>query len=396
MAEKKKYKIIIAAGGTGGHVFPAIALAKKFESDGHRVVIIATGNDLEKKIFAQDQIDVVYFESRFKDVSRFRKYISLFTPPKADLCNYVRDFNPNLVLGMGGYASLDVCKSASYILEAEDSDDHFMMHNMIAPYIAIHEQNSKAGRANRYIANSRARGVIEGFPGAFDWKTSFFQVSTDDLIFLGNPVRSEILDVKRCVRSYSEYSKNPRILVLGGSQGARSINYSIPDAVQELSREMDVEVMHQTGELDYVKICEMYKENEFSADVYPFIKDMAQAYEWADLVIGRSGAMTVSELSAVGMPSILIPYPHAMDNHQLFNARFLEEKKATVIIEDKKLNSVYLAETIKRILSKDGILKDMAEAAFDETFVNATKNITQFCYKMIEKPPLISSIIPNE
>ena len=396
MAEKKKYKIIIAAGGTGGHIFPAIALAKKFESDGHRVVIIATGNDLEKKIFAQDQIDVVYFESRFKDVSRFRKYISLFTPPKADLSIYVRDFNPNLVLGMGGYASLDVCKSASYILEAEDSDDHFMMHNMIAPYIAIHEQNSKAGRANRYIANSRARGVIEGFPGAFDWKTSFFQVSTDDLIFLGNPVRSEILDVKRYVRSYSEYSKNPRILVLGGSQGARSINYSIPDAIQELSREMDVEVMHQTGELDYVKICDMYKENEFSADIYPFIKDMAQAYEWADLVIGRSGAMTVSELSAVGMPSILIPYPHAMDNHQLFNARFLEEKKATVIIEDKKLNSVYLAQTIKRILSKDGILKDMAEAAFDETFVNAAEKITQFCYKMIEKPPLISSIIPHD
>ncbi|MBT5542000.1 MAG: undecaprenyldiphospho-muramoylpentapeptide beta-N-acetylglucosaminyltransferase [Gammaproteobacteria bacterium] len=395
MFEKKKYKIIIAAGGTGGHIYPAIALAKKFESDGHRVVIIATGNDLEKKIFSQDQIDVVYFESRFKDVSRFRKYISLFTPPKADLSIYVRDFKPNLVLGMGGYASLDVCKSAGYILEAEDSDDHFMMHNMIRPYIAIHEQNSKAGRANRYIANSRARGVIEGFPGAFDWKTRFLQTSTDDLIFLGNPVRSEILDVKRCVRSYSEYSKNPRILVLGGSQGARSINYIIPDAVQELSREMDVEVLHQTGELDYVKICEMYKENEFSADIYPFIKDMAKAYAWADLVIGRSGAMTISELSAVGIPSILIPYPHAMDNHQLFNARFLEKKKAAVIIEDKKLNSLYLTETIKRILSKDEVLKDMAEAAFDETFVNASENITQFCYKMIEKSPLVSSIYPE-
>jgi len=158
---------------------------------------------------------------------------------------------------------------------------------------------------------------------------------------------------------------------------------------------MDVEVLHQTGELDYVKICEMYKENEFSADIYPFIKDMAQAYAWADLVIGRSGAMTISELSAVGIPSILIPYPHAMDNHQLFNARFLEEKKAAVIIEDKKLNSLYLTETIKRILSKDEVLKDMAEAAFDETFVNASENITQFCYKMIEKSPLVSSIYPE-
>ena len=184
MAKGKKYKIIIAAGGTGGHVFPAIALAKKFKSDGHQVVIIATGNDLEKKIFSQDEIDVIYFESRFKDVSQFRKYISLLTPPKMDLIKYVRDFNPNLVLGMGGYASLDVCKSASYIFDHEDSDDHFMMQNKITPFIAIQEQNSKAGRANKYIAMWRARAVIEGFPDAFDWQTRFFQTSNDDLIFL--------------------------------------------------------------------------------------------------------------------------------------------------------------------------------------------------------------------
>ncbi len=394
MAKKKQYKIIIAAGGTGGHVFPAIALAKKFKSDNHQVVIIATGNDLEKKIFGQNEIDVVYFESRFRNVSRFRKYISLLTPPKLDLIKYVRDFNPNIVLGMGGYASLDVCKSAGYIVDHEDSDEHFMMHNVIEPFIVIHEQNSKAGRANRYIANSRARSVIEGFPGAFDWKTRFFQTSTDDLIFLGNPVRNEILNVSRKVRSYNEYSKSPRILVLGGSQGARSINYSTPKAVKELSKKM-IEVMHQTGELDYQEIGQIYKENEFSVDIFPFIKDMAKAYEWADLVIGRSGAMTVSELSAIGIPSILIPYPYAMDNHQLFNARFLEEKKATVIIDDKKLNPEYLAEIIKKIILKDGILKDMAEAAFDQTFVNATENITQFCYKMMEKPSLISSSYPK-
>ena len=174
MAKEEKYKILIGAGGTGGHIFPAIALAKKFKSDGHNVVIVGTGNDLEKKIFSKDEIDVVYFESRFKNVSRFRKYISLIIPPKMDLVKYVRDFNPNLVLGMGGYASLDVCKSAGYIFKYEDSDDHFMMSNKIKPYIAVHEQNSKAGRANRYIAMWRARSLIEGFPSAFDWKTKIF------------------------------------------------------------------------------------------------------------------------------------------------------------------------------------------------------------------------------
>ena len=119
---------------------------------------------------------------------------------------------------------------------------------------------------------------------------------------------------------------------------------------------------------------------------------MAQAYEWADLVIGRSGAMTVSELSAIGMPSILIPYPHAMDNHQLYNALFLEKKKATVIINDKELKSEHFLETIERIFLEDGILQDMGQAAFDETFVNACQNITQFCYEMIEKSPLVAPI----
>ena len=385
MAKEKKYKIIIAAGGTGGHVFPAIALAKKFKSDGHQVVIIATGNDLEKKIFSQDEIDVIYFESRFKDVSQFRKYISLLTPPKMDLIKYVRDFNPNLVLGMGGYASLDVCKSASYIFDHEDSDDHFMMQNKITPFIAIQEQNSKAGRANKYIAMWRARAVIEGFPDAFDWKTRFFQTSNDDLIFLGNPVRNEILNVSRKVRSYNEYSKNPRILVLGGSQGARPINFAIPEAIKKLSSEMNIEVVHQTGELDYQDIYQIYKENKSSADIFPFIKDMAQAYEWADLLIGRAGAMTVSETSAIGLPSILIPFPYALDNHQLFNAQFLEKKGGALIIKDKDLNPKVLAAKIHSIFKEQGKLEGMSDAAFDKKFVDATVNIVNFCYKTIEK-----------
>ena len=385
MAEEKQYTILIGAGGTGGHVFPAIALAKKFKFDGHKAVIVATGNNLEKKIFEDHDIETIFFESKLKDQSSFSKLLYAiglsFSPIAYDerIAKFVKEISPQLILGMGGYASFDLLQAGNLIMAEEDINE---------PYIAIHEQNAKAGRANRASAVSLARGIIEGLPGAFDWKTTFFQLSTDDHVFLGNPVRNEIININRKVRSFKEYSKSPRILVLGGSQGARSINYAMPEAIKRLSSEMNIEVMHQTGETDHEEICQMYKENELSPEIFPFIKDMAQAYDWADLVIGRSGAMTVSELSATGLPSILIPYPHATDNHQWFNAQFIAKKGGTEVILDKDLKLEILVKTIKKIFSHERILSDMAEATYDETFVNATQNIAQFCYKMIEQPPL--------
>ena len=385
MAEEKQYTILIGAGGTGGHVFPAIALAKKFKFDGHKAVIVATGNNLEKKIFEDHDIETIFFESKLKDQSSFSKLLYAiglsFSPIAYDkrIAKFVKEISPQLILGMGGYASFDLLQAGNLIMAEEDINE---------PYIAIHEQNAKAGRANRASAVSLARGIIEGLPGAFDWKTTFFQLSTDDHVFLGNPVRNEIININRKVRSFKEYSKSPRILVLGGSQGARSINYAMPEAIKRLSSEINIEVMHQTGETDHEEICQMYKENELSPEIFPFIKDMAQAYDWADLVIGRSGAMTVSELSATGMPSILIPYPHATDNHQWFNAQFIAKKGGTEVILDKDLKLEILVKTIKKIFSHERILSDMAEATYDETFVNATQNIAQFCYKMIEQPPL--------
>lgn len=385
MAEEKKYTILIGAGGTGGHVFPAIALAKKFKFDGHKAVIIATGNNLEKKIFEDHDIETTFFESKLKDQSSFSKLLYAiglsFSPIAYDkrIAKFVKEISPQLILGMGGYASFDLLQAGNLIMVEEGINE---------PYIAIHEQNAKAGRANRASAVSLARGIIEGLPGAFDWKTTFFQLSTDDHVFLGNPVRNEILNINRKVRSFKEYSKSPRILVLGGSQGARSINYAMPEAIKRLSSEINIEVVHQTGEPDHEEICQMYKENELSPEIFPFIKDMAQAYDWADLVIGRSGAMTVSELSATGMPSILIPYPHATDNHQWFNAQFIAKKGGAEVILDKDLKLEILVKTIKKIFSHERVLSDMAEATYDETFVNATQNIAQFCYKMIEQPPL--------
>ena len=200
MAEEKKYTILIGAGGTGGHIFPAIALAKKFKSDGHKIVIVGTGNALEKKIFAQYDIETVFFKNRFKDTSRLKKYLAALTKPDQELRRYVAELSPQLILGMGGYASFDLCKTAFYLQTIEGD----LPGNIIMPNVAIHEQNAKAGRANRYIAATQARGIIEGLPGGFDWKTNFFKFSTDDPVFLGNPIRDEILNINRIVRSFPD------------------------------------------------------------------------------------------------------------------------------------------------------------------------------------------------
>ena len=378
MPEERKYKILIGAGGTGGHVFPAIALAKKFKSDGHKVVIVGTGNALEKKIFAQYDIETVFFKNRFKDTSRLKKYLAALTRPDQELRRYVAELSPQLILGMGGYASFDLCKTASEL------------GNITMPYVVIHEQNAKAGRANRYIAATQARGIIEGLPGGFGRKTTLFSLSAaaEDHVFLGNPVRDEILNIDKTVRPFPDKSKNPRIFIMGGSQGARSINTTVPKAISLLMADHPVEVMHDSGEQDFETVKNQYLELGIDAKITNFNPNIDEAYDWADLLIGRAGAMTVSEVSAIGLPSILIPFPHAMDNHQWFNAQFLAEKGGVEVILDKDLKPDILAHTIKRIFQEENKLSDMSKSAFDETFVNATENITQFCYKMIEKPPL--------
>ena len=394
MAKEEKYKILIGAGGTGGHIFPAIALAKKFKSDGHNVVIVGTGNALEKKIFAQYDIETIFFDSKLKDKSSFSKFLSaigfsFFSPIDDKISKFVKEFSPQLILGMGGYASFDLLQAGMNFTRIKDNGDGlFMPGDVIEPYIAIHEQNAKAGRANRASAVNLARGIIEGLPGAFDWKSTFFLTSTDDHVFLGNPVRDEILNIDKITRSFPDKTKKPRIFIMGGSQGARSINMTVPKAISLMMGDLPVELMHDSGKKDFDTVKNQYLELGIDAIVTSFNPDIEKAYEWADLLIGRAGAMTVSESSAIGLPSILIPFPHAMDNHQWFNAQFLAKKGGAKVILDKDLTPEILSKAIKEIFLKEGKLSEMAEAAFDETFLNATQNVAKFCYEKIEQQPL--------
>ena len=372
MVKQKSYSIIIAAGGTGGHIFPALAMANHFKKNGHKVVIAGTGNDLERKIFSQSGIEVEYFKAQ----KIKRKWLMTFLDPRtyqtlskpdSKLIKFLKGFEPDLVLGMGGYPSISTCT-------AVDGSDRTV--------VVIHEQNAKAGLANRYLAWTAAYAVIEGLPGAISGITKFF---TGDCQFLGNPVRQEIIDKRQPPRGFPDSTKTPRILILGGSQGARSINFSIPEMVSLLSKEIPLEIRHQTGKLDYSDIKKKYQELNISAYVTEFFDDIEEAFHWADLVIARAGALTISELSALGLPSILIPYPQATDNHQFYNAKFLVDKNAAEMILDKDLEPEKLSQIVKSFFIEKDKLKKASMAAYDETFVEATEKISDYCISIIEK-----------
>ena len=368
MTKEKKYKIVIAAGGTGGHIFPAIALAKKFRADGHKVILAGTGNELEKKIFSEHDFETEYFESRLKGSSTIKKFFLSLRKNK-EIKSYLEKNNHDLIIGMGGYASSEFCLAAQK-----------------KTCVIIHEQNSIAGRTNRFlIINRSANAAIEGLPDSFTSFIKFLMSYPDDLVYLGNPVRDEILNIQKTLRSFPDKLKKPRIFIMGGSQGARSINMAAPEAINLLSQDLPMEVIHDTGENDFDVVNEKYIDFGIDAEVASFNTNIEKAYEWADLLIGRAGAMTVSETSAIGLPSILIPFPYALDNHQLFNAQFLEKKGGALIIKDKDLNPKVLATRIHSIFKEPGKLEGMSDAAFDKKFVDATVNIVNFCYKTIEK-----------
>jgi len=376
VVKQKSYSIIIAAGGTGGHIFPALAIANHFKANGHKVVIAGTGNELERKIFSQSDIAVEYFKARkierkglltFFDPVNYQNIYQTISKPDAELIKFLKGFEPDLVLGMGGYPSLSICN-------AVDKSKRTV--------VVIHEQNAKVGLANRYLAWTAACAVIEGLPGSIGGVTKFF---AGDCQYLGNPVRQEIIDKRQPPREFPDISKKPRIFILGGSQGARSINFAVPKAMHLLSKDTPVEITHDTGEADYEKVKEIYKDLNIKAKVSKFIDDISQVYKWADIVIGRAGAMTISELSALGLPSILIPYPQATNNHQFYNAKFLVDKNAAEMILDKDLEPEKLTQITKSFFLEKDKLKKASMAAYDKTFVEATEKISDYCMGITEK-----------
>ena len=363
-------RVLVMAGGTGGHVFPALAVAEELRERGMAVTWLGTRRGVEAQLVPLNE-----FPIRFIDISGLRGKKGLLGKLKApwqllravwqSLC-VIRNVRPDAVLGLGGFAS-GPGGVAAWLLRVP---------------LVIHEQNGVAGTTNRLLAKIATR-VLEAFPG-----------SLPGAEHCGNPVRKAISDIPEpeqrgvgcresgCRESGSE--QHPHLLVLGGSLGALALNRAIPASLARVPLTDRPEVLHQTGR-DHIDVTRQgYIDAEVEANTVAFIDDMAAAYEWADLVVCRSGALTVTELTAAGLASVLIPYPHAIDDHQTANARWLVDHEAAVLIQQSALNEDDLAALLSELLADGERLMTMARAARGLSRPEAGSDVADVCQEVMK------------
>lgn len=313
--------ILIMAGGTGGHIFPALAVADQLRDKGWKVVWLGSKAGMESQLVPQYGFEIEWV--RFSGL-RGKGLLRLVLLPLNLLiafCQSARAIfrvRPDVVLGMGGYISFP----------------GGIMAALLARPLVLHEQNSIAGLANKVLARVADR-ILVAFPNAL--KNSEWT---------GNPVRRDIAQLPAPERRFRNRAGNLKVLVVGGSLGAQALNETVPRALALIPQSQRPEVTHQAGEKHLAMLESGYREAGVSATTLAFIRDMASAYAMADVVICRAGALTISELAAAGIASVLVPFPSAVDDHQTFNARYLADQSAAVLLPQAELTPRKLADLL--------------------------------------------------
>lgn len=353
-----KRTVLIMAGGTGGHVFPALAAARVLRERGFEPVWLGTKRGLEAKLVPPAQIEMEWISMsglRGKGAATL-----LLAPFKVALAIWqslqvMRRRNPIVVLGAGGFVA-GPGGVAAWLTRRP---------------LVIHEQNAVAGMTNRMLAKL-ARRVLEAFPSSFPSGTRAEQV--------GNPVRREIAGIAPPEQRFAGREGPIRLLVIGGSQGASKLNATVPAALASIDAASRPVVIHQAGERHIDLARQTYEKHGVQGDVRAFINDMAEAYSWADVVVCRSGALTVSELAAAGLPAIFVPFAAAVDDHQTLNARFLVDAQAGISIAERDLTPERLAQELKKLLSGGREqLKAMAIRARSVAITDADVRLADAC-----------------
>jgi UDP-N-acetylglucosamine--N-acetylmuramyl-(pentapeptide) pyrophosphoryl-undecaprenol N-acetylglucosamine transferase len=345
------------AGGTGGHVFPALALARLLRSRSYEVVWLGTRRGLEARVVPQNNFPIEWLSVgglRGKGITTLLAAPFRLAHALYQALRVMRRHRPIVVVGLGGFVT-GPGGVAAWLTRAP---------------LVIHEQNAIAGFTNRRLA-PLSREVLEAFPNSFDAGTKARAI--------GNPVRAEIFAIPPPAQRFAQRSGAIRLLVIGGSLGAMKLNATVPFAVARLAGSIDLEVRHQAGEKWIENAKKNYADANVRADVRPFIEDMAEAYGWADLVICRAGALTISELAAAGVGAILVPFPAAVDDHQTHNAQFLVQENAAVLVHDRDVTPERLATELQRLCEGRGKLLAMAERARLLAKPNAAEDLFQSC-----------------
>ena len=359
---KPKKKYVIMAGGTGGHVIPGITVAQELKKQGHEVYWIGTALGIEAKLVPLQQI--IFYAIDIKSLRGkgfIRKCLMPFALARAtwQARRTLLRLKPDGVISMGGFVAgpggLAAC--------------------LLGIDLYIHEQNAIAGLTNRVLAKL-AKKVCVAFPN-----TQKIGVSPAKLYQTGNPIRPEIMAIAAPGRRAIGMHSRLRILVLGGSLGAKAINQVVPKALAllNLAENKIPEVWHQTGAGHLAEAKQCYLDSKVKANVVDFIQDMAKAYQFADIVICRAGALTVSELAAAGIASILIPFPYAVDDHQTANAQFLTKTGAAILVDQHSFNPESLVELMLKFIAHPELCLEMAIRARALAKTEATAQVVAVC-----------------
>lgn len=352
--------IVIMAGGTGGHVYPALAVAQCLRGQGFEVSWLGTRKGLEARLVPAAGLEIDWIRAEGLRRSGWRRLLRAPLVLASSLWQagaVFRRRRPCVVLGMGGFAS----------------GPGGVMARLLGIPLVVHEQNSVPGLTNRLLSRIASR-VLEAFPGSF--------LNGRPAQACGNPVRAEIAGLPVPEQRFAGRNGRLRLLVLGGSLGAQALNSQVPAALALLSPEQRPQVRHQTGRGKQEATEVAYREAGVEAEVQPFVEDMAAAYGWADLVICRSGALTVSELAAAGLGALLVPYPYAVDDHQTRNGAFLVDAGAARMISEAELDAERLAAELRDLLSDRGLLSEMARAARGLARPDSAEKVAAVCREL--------------
>jgi UDP-N-acetylglucosamine--N-acetylmuramyl-(pentapeptide) pyrophosphoryl-undecaprenol N-acetylglucosamine transferase len=344
--------IMIMAGGTGGHVMPGLAVAAEMRARDWRVVWLGNPSGMEATLVPKHDIPMQWVHVggvRGKGLLTRLLLPLVLLRAFGESVRALRATRPAVVLGMGGYVAFP----------------GGMMASLLNRPLVVHEQNSVAGLTNRLLARVADR-VLEAFPGTLPRARC-----------TGNPLRPGMRRDDSPQDRYASRSGALRLLVVGGSLGAQALNDALPDALARLPRDARPEVVHQSGRGRREALEARYQEAGVQAVVREFIDDMAGAYEWADLLVCRAGAMTVAEIAATGVASVLVPFPHAVDDHQTVNARFLSERDAAILLPQSELGAERLAALLAGL--DRPALAAMAERAHALARPDAAREVADVC-----------------
>ncbi|TWI68098.1 UDP-N-acetylglucosamine-N-acetylmuramylpentapeptide N-acetylglucosamine transferase [Desulfobotulus alkaliphilus] len=353
-AESNTRRLLIAGGGTGGHLFPALAIAEEFlaRSEKNRVLFVNAGRPLDHKILdGRGMPHQTITVSGLKGMGFFHKIKVMGGFPLAvkKAADILRSFRPHVLLSVGGYSAAPAALAAK----------------MMGIPVIIHEQNRLPGLTTRLLSPMAAE-VHVSFPGT-PLKTAGKKIR-----LTGNPVRRELV---ACRKKRRKTGDSLNLLILGGSQGARGLNRAVCKALPML-KGLPIRVVHQTGSADFEEVSQHYHGLGMKAEIIPFIEDMVSCYAGADLVLSRAGATTVAELAAAGLGAIFIPFPHAADNHQYHNAKAMAEAGAAVIFEEDRRTSELLVATLSACAEDPDTTEKMAGAALGLSRPDAAETLT--------------------